>query len=90
MKMLKHSLAGVKKGRAKGGMPIEVMGLLIGKPEGETIVVLDAAPIPVEGIEYKVEASAEATNFMANLQDSMEDVRKERYVTSLAIEFIRS
>lgn len=54
MKMLKHSLAGVKKGRAKGGMPIEVMGLLIGKPEGETIVVLDAAPIPVEGIEYKV------------------------------------
>jgi len=81
MKMLKHSLAGVKKGRAsKGGMPIEVMGLLIGKPEGEAIVILDAAPIPVEGIEYKVEASQEATIHMANLQESMEDRRNERFV----------
>ena len=55
MKMLKHSLAGVKKGReGERGTPIEIMGLLVGKPDGDTIVVMDAYPLPVEGIEYKV------------------------------------
>jgi hypothetical protein len=29
------------------------MGLLVGKPDGDTIVVMDAYPLPVEGIEYK-------------------------------------
>jgi hypothetical protein len=44
MKMLKHALAGVEKGRKAGTNPIEIMGLLIGKPSGDTIVVLVSSP----------------------------------------------
>jgi hypothetical protein len=32
MKMLKHALTGVHKDAQQGGMSVEVMGLLIGKP----------------------------------------------------------
>lgn len=82
MKMLKHSLAGVKKGReGEGGTPIEIMGLLVGKPDGDTIVVMDACPLPVEGIEYKVEASDEAQGYMLQLMESLEARgRKERFI----------
>lgn len=79
-KMLKHSLAGVKKGReGPGGTPIEIMGLLVGKPEGDTIIVLDSFPLPVEGIEYKVEASEEAMGYMTQVSDSMEHKREEAF-----------
>lgn len=82
MKMLKHSLAGVKKGReGPGGTPIEIMGLLVGKPDGDTIVVMDACPLPVEGIEYKVEASDEAQGYMLQLMEALEARgRKERFI----------
>lgn len=80
-KMLKHSLAGVKKGRnGPGGTPIEIMGLLVGNPEGDTIVVKDACPLPVEGIEYKVEAAEEAQGYMISLLESMEKRRPEAFV----------
>jgi COP9 signalosome complex subunit 5 len=82
MKMLKHSLAGVKKGReGEGGTPIEIMGLLVGKPDGDSIVVMDAEPLPVEGIEYKVEASDEAQGYMLQLMEALEARgRKERFI----------
>lgn len=38
MKMLRHALAGVEKGRKQNGVPIEIMGLMIGKPEGDSII----------------------------------------------------
>jgi len=82
MKMLKHSLAGVKKGReGEGGTPIEIMGLLVGKPDGDSIVVMDAEPLPVEGIEYKVEASDQAQGYMLQLMEALETRgRKERFI----------
>lgn len=81
MKMLKHALAGVKKGReGEGGVPVEIMGLLVGKPVGDTIVVSDAYPLPVEGIEYKVEAGQEAQMYMLQLAESLEQRRKERCI----------
>jgi len=80
-KMLKHALAGVKKGReGPGGTPIEIMGLLVGKPEGKTVVVLDSCPLPVEGIEYKVEAAEEAQVYMTQLSDSIEKRRPEAFI----------
>lgn len=81
MKMLKHSLAGVKKGReGESGQPVEVMGLLVGKPDGNTIVVVDAYALPVEGIEYKVEAAEEAQGYMIQLAESLELRRNERCI----------
>lgn len=79
MKMLKHALAGVEKGRKAGTNPIEVMGLMIGKPDGDAIVVLDCCPLPVEGSETRVVAD-DAQVYMTQLMDSMELRRKEGFV----------
>lgn len=79
-KMLKHALAGVKKGReGPGGTPIEIMGLLVGNADGNSIIVKDACPLPVEGIEYKVEAAEEAQGYMVSLLDSLEVRRPEAF-----------
>lgn len=57
MKMLQHSYSGVEKGVKQGTKPIEVMGLLLGRPstdEPNTFVVTDAFPLPIEGFETRV------------------------------------
>jgi len=79
MKMLKHCLAGVEKGRKAGTSPIEVMGLMIGKAEGDSIIVMDACPLPVEGSETRVVAD-DAQVYMTQLMDSMELRRREGFV----------
>lgn len=79
MKMLKHALAGVEKGRKAGTQPVEVMGLMIGKPDGDSIIVLDACPLPVEGFETRVVAD-DAQVYMTKLMDSMELRRQEGFV----------
>lgn len=79
MKMLKHALAGVEKGRKAGTNPVEVMGLMIGKPDGDSIIVLDACPLPVEGSETRVVAD-DAQVYMTKLMDSMELRRREGFV----------
>ncbi len=38
MKMLKHSMTGVEQGRRENGISFEVMGLIVGKPDGDTII----------------------------------------------------
>ena len=76
---LKHALAGVEKGRKAGTAPVEIMGLMIGKASGESIVVLDACPLPVEGSETRVVAD-DAQVHMLELMDSMELRRKEGFV----------
>jgi COP9 signalosome complex subunit 5 len=68
---LKHALSGVEKGRKAGTNPVEVMGLMIGKPDGDSIIVLDACPLPVEGSETRVVAD-DAQVYMTKLMDSME------------------
>lgn len=37
-KMVKHAIQGVNQGRKKGGLPIEIMGLLVGRIDHETII----------------------------------------------------
>jgi hypothetical protein len=59
MKMSMHCQSGVEKGIAKGGNPVEVMGLLIGRPletKPGTLIVTDAFPLPIEGFETRVVA----------------------------------
>ena len=69
----------MEKGRKAGTAPVEIMGLMIGKAMGESIVVLDACPLPVEGSETRVVAD-DAQVHMLELMDSMELRRKEGFV----------
>jgi COP9 signalosome complex subunit 5 len=48
---------------ARGG-DLEVMGILQGKVVGRALVVLDAFALPVEGTETRVNAQAEANEFL--------------------------
>jgi len=84
MKMLMHTYSGVEKGIKEGGKPVEVMGLLLGRPHTEeltTLVVTDAFPLPVEGFETRVIADDESVvNYMITLGETIEATRKERFM----------
>jgi len=73
IKMMQHAMRGVERGMASdNGMPVEVMGLLLGRPSTDPedphyMVVTDAFPLPVDGVETRVEAGDEAMNFMIGL-----------------------
>ena len=83
IKMLSHGQQGVEKGVAKAGKPIEVMGLLLGRPDTQdpqSIVISDALPLPIEGFETRVVADDEnVINYMIELGESMELTRKEKF-----------
>ncbi len=49
---------------AKSGGNLEVMGMMQGKVQGGTFIVLDAFALPVEGTETRVNAQEEAYEFM--------------------------
>mmetsp|Transcript_17412 Transcript_17412/g.20148 ORF Transcript_17412/g.20148 Transcript_17412/m.20148 type:complete len:377 (-) Transcript_17412:63-1193(-) len=84
MKMMTHCHSGVEKGIKNGGKPIEVMGLLLGRPDPttpHTLVVTDAFPLPIEGFETRVIADdADVTNYMISLGESLEKTRKEKFM----------
>ncbi|KAL8837511.1 MAG: hypothetical protein Q9170_002504 [Blastenia crenularia] len=66
---------------ARSGGSLEVMGLMQGKIAGDTFVVTDAFRLPVEGTETRVNASAEADEYMAQyLQLCRENGRLENAV----------
>jgi len=80
-KMVKHAVQGVHQGRNKGGLPNEVMGLLIGRPDGNTLVIMDCVELPVEGTETRVVADDEKVlGFMTRMQDRIESLRKDRFI----------
>nr|CBL87025.1 CSN5 protein [Solanum lycopersicum] len=49
---------------ARSGGTIEVMGLMQGKTDGDAIIVMDAFALPVEGTETRVNAQADAYEYM--------------------------
>ena len=84
-KILSHCQSGVDKGRnseTKSGNPIEVMGLLLGRPDvtvSGRLVVTDAFPLPIEGFETRVVADDDHVhNHMIELSTSLEHTRKEK------------
>ena len=83
-KILSHCQSGVDKGRrsSKSGNPIEVMGLLLGRPataRAGRLVVTDAFPLPIEGFETRVVADDDNVhNHMIQLSTSLEYTRKEK------------
>jgi COP9 signalosome complex subunit 5 len=85
MKMMSHAVSGVDKGMASGGKPVEVMGLLLGRPgigtDRTSLIVTDSFALPIEGAETKVLADDTAVqNFMIELSDTLEETRKERFI----------
>ena len=60
IKMVMHAKSGV--GRPNGD--VEIMGVLQGYPLGRTMYVMDVVPLPVEGTETRVNAGAEADEYM--------------------------
>eukprot|EP00127_Corallochytrium_limacisporum_P005904 Clim_evm49s214 gene=Clim_evmTU49s214 len=61
---------------AKSGGDIEVMGIMQGKVTGDTMVVMDAFPIPVEGTETRVNAHDEGYEFMVGYMDLIKRVNR--------------
>eukprot|EP00850_Spirogloea_muscicola_P011001 SM000066S20476 [mRNA] locus=s66:582301:584588:- [translate_table: standard] len=57
LKMVVHS---------RSGGALEVMGIMQGKTDGDTIIVMDAFALPVEGTETRVNAQADAYEYMVD------------------------
>lgn len=49
---------------ARSGGTLEVMGLLLGKVDANTMLVMDSFALPVEGTETRVNAQAQAYEYM--------------------------
>ena len=57
---------------ARSGGDIEVMGMLQGRIDGDTIIVMDAFAIPAEGIETRVDPGAEGMAYIISYVESQE------------------
>jgi len=55
---------------ARSGGNLEVMGLMLGKVDGNTMVVMDSFALPVEGTETRVNAQAAAYEYMTQYIES--------------------
>ena len=60
IKMVMHAKSGLNQPAGD----IEVMGLMQGYPVGNTMYVMDAFGLPVEGTETRVNAGKEADEYM--------------------------
>lgn len=67
LKMVMHS---------RSGGTLEVMGLLLGKVVENTMVVMDAFALPVEGTETRVNAQSQAYEYMTAYIESAKEVGK--------------
>lgn len=65
---------------AKKGGRIEVMGYFCGRIEGNSYIVLDAFPLPVEGTETRVNAGREAEEYTGRLDELSEQMNKKERV----------
>ena len=59
---------------ARSGGNLEVMGLMLGKVDGNTMIVMDSFALPVEGTETRVNAQAQAYEYMAAYTESAKQV----------------
>lgn len=60
---------------ARSGGKLEVMGLMLGKTDGPSMVVMDTFALPVEGTETRVNAQAAAYEYMSTYIDTAKKVR---------------
>lgn len=59
---------------SRSGGSIEVMGLMIGKVDANTMIVMDSFALPVEGTETRVNAQSEAYEYMADYTESAKQI----------------
>ncbi|BES95875.1 unnamed protein product [Nesidiocoris tenuis] len=59
---------------ARSGGTLEVMGLLLGKVDANTMMVMDSFALPVEGTETRVNAQAQAYEYMTAYIESAKQV----------------
>ncbi|MCL4123686.1 UNVERIFIED_CONTAM: hypothetical protein GTU68_007149 [Idotea baltica] len=66
---------------ARSGGTLEVMGLMHGKVDGSTMLVMDSFALPVEGTETRVNAQNEAYEYMTAYAEAAKQVgRKENVI----------
>nr|CAG4651866.1 EOG090X078Z [Triops cancriformis] len=61
---------------ARSGGTLEVMGLLLGKVDANTMIVMDSFALPVEGTETRVNAQAQAYEYMTAYIESAKQVNR--------------
>lgn len=59
---------------ARSGGNLEIMGLLLGKVDANIMLVMDSFALPVEGTETRVNAQAQAYEYMAEYTESCKQV----------------
>ncbi|ORY91919.1 JAB1/Mov34/MPN/PAD-1 ubiquitin protease-domain-containing protein [Syncephalastrum racemosum] len=59
---------------ARSGGNIEVMGLMQGKVHEDTMIIMDAFALPVEGTETRVNAQSEAYEYMVQYMEKAKEV----------------
>ncbi|KAL0372025.1 UNVERIFIED_CONTAM: COP9 signalosome complex subunit [Sesamum calycinum] len=67
---------------ARSGGTIEVMGLMQGKTDGDAIIVMDAFALPVEGTETRVNAQADAYEYMVDYSQTNKQMFPHKCLTS--------
>jgi len=81
MKMLKHAIVGVEEGRrSESKLTFEVMGFLVGKPEGDSIIVFDTIPASAKGFENSVDLSQGAMVDAVNQSTQLERKNREEKI----------
>lgn len=61
---------------ARSGGDLEIMGVMYGKVRDGVFWIMDAAALPVEGTETRVNAGAEAQEYMVQYQEFSKEVGK--------------
>jgi len=69
-----------KSGLNQPGGDIEVMGVMQGYPVGDTMYVMDAFGLPVEGTETRVNAGKEADEYLIAHKDASDEVLRPEYI----------
>jgi COP9 signalosome complex subunit 5 len=59
---------------ARSGGNIEIMGLILGKADANTMIAMDTFALPVEGTETRVNAQAQAYEYMATYTELAKQV----------------
>jgi len=62
---------------ARSGGTLEVMGLMMGKVDGDTMIVMDSFALPVEGTETRVNAQTEGYEYMVEYLSLIREVGRQ-------------
>ena len=68
---------------ARSGGTLEVMGLLLGKVDVNTMIVMDSFALPVEGTETRVNAQAQAYEYMTAYIEAAKQVSPRKFINEV-------